>query len=92
MRFKKSQHRRDLNEQEIVDALEAAGALVYRTGCVGNGFPDLVVSRGHGAERRLMEVKMPGKGLTEAQVKFWEKWGDVIVVHSVEEALLAVWG
>ena len=77
--------RRDTNEKEIVEALEALGACVLRlhTPC------DLFVwFRG---ETRLLEVKGKYGKLTAAERRFMERWpGLVVVVRSVEEALEAI--
>src|SRR5512139_2742958 len=76
----------DANQSDIVLALRAAGCSVEHTHMVGNGFPDLAVSRnGHTV---LMEVKMPGGKLTPAEQRFRDEWqGEYHVVHSAEEAL-----
>lgn len=90
---------RDVNENEIVAALRAAGATVAKLD--GTGVPDLIVSY-HGV-LTLVEVKNPnakgggkyntgGSELTSAQVKWWAKWTGkpVAVVHTVAEALAAI--
>jgi hypothetical protein len=88
--------KRDSNEQDIVDALEAIGATVTRLS--GEGLPDLLV--GLGGSMWLLEVKQPlgprggkraggasqksagGDGvLTEDQRKWWAEWkGPVAIV------------
>lgn len=80
-------NRRDSNEKEIVDALEAIGAVVYRL-----DLPvDLLV--GYRSRNFLIEVKDGGKPpsrtkRTEQQRKFMSTWvGQVRVVKSVSEAL-----
>jgi len=81
----------DANQDQIVSALRAAGAIV-RIVTQGNGLPDLLVGyRGHTI---LMEVKdgkkVPSaRKLTEAEQKFFDEWrgGMLRVVESVDEAL-----
>ena len=81
----------DANQDQIVSALRAAGAVV-RIVTQGNGLPDLLVGyRGHTI---LMEVKdgrtVPSaRKLTEAEQKFFDEWrgGMLRVVESVDEAL-----
>ena len=81
----------DANQDQIVSALRAAGAVV-RIVTQGNGLPDLLVGyRGHTI---LMEVKDGRKApsarkLTEAEQKFFDEWrgGMLRVVESVDEAL-----
>lgn len=90
---------RDVNENEIVAALRAAGAAVAKLD--GTGVPDLVVS--FRDVLTLIEVKNPnakgggkyntgGSELTSAQVVWWAKWKGkpVVVVHDVAEALEAI--
>lgn len=89
--------RRDRNQQEIVDALMAAGCRVYDASHVGGGFPDLVVGRRAGSARRtyLLEVKdgeLPPsrRALNEAERRWHDAWiGHVAVVLSIEDALRA---
>lgn len=98
MRFARSHHRTDANEKAIVEALEASGALVFRTGCVGSGFPDLLCCAGptraksYPGQFTLLEVKVPGGKLKPKQVAFQEAGWPVSVVTTPDEALLAVWG
>jgi len=75
-------NRRDANEQEIVDALEAIGATVYRLDrpC------DLLV--GYRAHNFLIEVKAPTGRLTRGQREFMRTWkGQVRVVENPEDAI-----
>lgn len=87
--------RRDENEPEIVEALQAAGWAVHRTNAPG--FPDLVCARG----RRIVLIEVIGDqkakkyrksaGLTPAQVAFHRSWPGVIhKVRSPAEALQVV--
>ena len=82
--------RRDENEPEIVQALEAIGCTVFRL-----DFPcDLLV--GYRARNFLIEVKDSGKSpsrrkLTETQVAFFKNWkGQVRKVETPEEAIKLV--
>jgi hypothetical protein len=65
--------------------LRGIGATVWQVS--EKGLPDLIV--GHGGKTYLVEVKMPGKGLTEDQTKTHAEWkGSAIhVVSSAEDAL-----
>ena len=77
-------NRRDSNEAEIVTALQAVGAHVYR---MHTPVDLLIRFRGH---TYLQEVKAPGrkKRLQPSQVQCLNDWGDdAAVVESVEEAL-----
>lgn len=83
--------RRDDGENDIVDALRTAGAVV-RVVTQGDGLPDLLV--GYRGYTILMEVKdgtkpPSARRLTEAEEKFFMEWtgGLLVVVNSVEEAL-----
>lgn len=83
--------RRDLNELEIVAALEQAGALVQRLS--ETGLFDLLV--GYNGVLRLLEVKNPNASnprLRKQQETFIEKWQGypLFVVYTVEEALRAI--
>jgi len=84
-------NRIDANQNQIVDALRKAGAVV-RIISQGDGIPDLLV--GYKGYTILMEVKDGDKvpsarKLTEAEQKFFDDWrgGMLAVVNSVEEAL-----
>jgi hypothetical protein len=81
-------HKRDGNEKEIRQALEAIGAQVYPLSV--KGLPDLLVNY-HG-KSFFMEVKAKKGQLTEAQVAVHETWeGDsLLVVHDADEALAAL--
>ena len=74
--------RRDANEQEIVDALEAVGACVLR---IHTPCDILCWFRG---TVRLLEVKTEDGKLTDSERRFAERWpGLIVVVRSVEQAL-----
>jgi hypothetical protein len=84
--------KKDANHNEIVDALEKAGAYVLDMSHVGRGFPDLIV--GFKSETILMEIKNPKtsygkKGLNKNQLKWKENWlgGAYCVVDSPDAAL-----
>lgn len=82
--------RRDANEGQIVDALEAAGAKVARLSAPG--VPDLLVSFRNGARRDLclLEVKTKAGKATQAQREFEAEGWQVFVVRSPEEALRVI--
>lgn len=81
--------RRDANEREIIDALEAAGCSVVQSDVC-----DLLVGRA--GVSYLLEVKDGSKApsrrkLTPSQVKLQAGWkGQYAVVHNIDEALKAV--
>ena len=76
---------RDANEPEIIEALKAKGAIVWRLN--GKGIPDLLV--GYKSVTILAEVKT-AKGKTKpAQDVFFGTWsgGKACIVKTVEEAI-----
>ena len=84
-------NRIDANQNDIVDALRGAGAVV-RIISQGDGIPDLLV--GYNGYTILMEVKdgdkVPSKRkLTEAEQKFFDEWegGLLVIVNNVQEAI-----
>lgn len=80
----------DSTQGAIVEALRKVGAWVFPLHAVGGGFPDLLVwNRGRYV---LVECKAAGD-LNKLQVEFIATCpGEVAVVRSPEEALLAVLG
>ncbi len=82
----------DANHTQVVEALRAAGAVVYSLAAVGNGMPDLMVL--HAGRTLLMEIKDGSKvksaqKLTPDQVKFHQTWigGPLSIVDGPEAAL-----
>jgi len=80
--------KRDDNEQDIVDALEACGATVQRLDA--KGVPDLLV--GYRNQNLLMEVKINGLRkeamLTHRQKEWLSKWnGQWTIVSTPNEAM-----
>jgi hypothetical protein len=78
--------KRDQNEPAIVDALTRCGLRVAKVSLPG--FPDLVVY-GPRCGVRLLEVKSKAGRLTPAQVEHTAAGWPVVVVRTVEDALLA---
>lgn len=82
--------KRDANEREIINALEAAGCTVLQESKI-----DLIVGRTmpDGMKRNFaLEVKMPGKrdDLKPSQIKLKTTWkGHYAIVTSIDEALAA---
>ena len=81
----------DANQNDIVVALRACGAVV-RVVTQGDGIPDLLV--GYRGYTLLLEVKDGSKPpsartLTEAEQKFFDDWkgGMLALVNSADEAL-----
>jgi hypothetical protein len=65
--------KRDGNEGEIITALEQAGCTVHQIN--GKGVCDLLVCTPAPEHKTiLVEVKQPRGELTEAQIKFHQKW------------------
>lgn len=84
----------DANQEQIVSALRAAGAIVQSLAAIGKGCPDLLVSfRGN---LFLLEVKDGNKRpseqkLTKDQLTWHQAWGALVeVVNSPEQALRAI--
>jgi len=84
--------KKDANHNEVVDALQKAGAYVLDMSHVGRGFPDLIV--GFQSKTILMEIKNPKtsygkKGLNKNQIKWKDQWtgGIYCVVDSPDAAL-----
>jgi Holliday junction resolvase len=82
----------DANQEQVVQALRAAGATVQSLAGVGVGVPDLLV--GHQGKTILLEVKdgrkVPSaRRLTEDQLKWHGAWrgGPLAVVDGVDAAL-----
>ncbi len=82
----------DANQEQVVDALRAAGATVQTLAAVGKGVPDLLV--GYQGKTLLLEVKDGRKPpserkLTEEQLKWHGAWrgGPLAVVDGPESAL-----
>ena len=81
----------DANQNDIVVALRACGAVV-RVVTQGDGIPDLLV--GYRGYTLLLEVKDGSKPpsartLTEAEQKFFDDWkgGMLAIVNNADEAL-----
>lgn len=81
-------HRKDLNQDEIVSALRKIGCTVY---IIGRPV-DLVV--GYRARNYLIDVKRKGqsdKGKTDFQREFFNTWrGQVRTVETVDDAIEVV--
>jgi len=79
----------DANQPEIVSALRQAGATVTHLHTVGKGCVDLLC--GFHGRNYLLECKVVGGKLTEAEKDWHETWeGQRAIVHSAEEALAAI--
>jgi Holliday junction resolvase len=82
----------DANQDQVVEALRAAGAVVQSLAAVGQGVPDLLV--GFQGKTLLMEVKdgrkpPSARRLTEDQLKWHGAWlgGPVAIVDGPDAAL-----
>jgi Holliday junction resolvase len=82
----------DANQEQVVEALRAAGASVQTLAAVGKGVPDLLV--GYQGKTLLLEVKdgrrpPSERRLTEDQLKWHGAWrgGPLAVVDGPEAAL-----
>ena len=79
----------DGNQKQIAKALEKCGAQVERKiARIGQGVPDLLVYFAN--HWTVLEIKMPGEKLTEAEEKWHKKFTGVKIVHTIEEAFQAV--
>jgi hypothetical protein len=81
----------DLSQGPIVEALRKAGVWVFTLSEVGRGFPDLICwNRGRYV---LVECKTPGEKINKLQAEFISQCpGEIAVVQTPEEALIAVLG
>lgn len=84
--------RADMNQKEIVSALEKMGASVLDCHNHGHGMPDLIV--GFRGKNHLVEIKNPAnaygrKGLNENQKQFAENWrGDKVhILRTIDDAI-----
>lgn len=85
----------DDNHDDIVQALRAAGAFVRSLAAVGDGMPDLLVTKN--SRTLLIECKNGAKSpskrvLTPEQQKFHREWtgGPLAIVTDVDGALRAL--
>jgi hypothetical protein len=83
MSLRRFNAKRDANEPEIVEALQAAGASVYRL----DQPTDAVL--GYRGKTLLIEIKMPGASLNENQKKFFAEWKGQTppILRTVEDAM-----
>ena len=87
MKYKGYNAKRDINEPEIVAALEAIGCKVFRL----DQPLDLLV--GYRGKNWLIEVKTEKGYLTKSQKKFLPEWrGQLAVVRTPEQAISVVSG
>lgn len=79
----------DANQQEIINALRAAGASVLPLHRLGGGAPDLLV--GYRGANLLLEVKVERGTMNPRQEAWGTRWaGSMAVVRSPIDALAAV--
>jgi hypothetical protein len=84
--------KKDGNHFDIAAELEKHGYQVTDTSAVGPnaipGFPDLLVVTQTNCIGVLIEIKMPGEGLSSAEVKFHRRYkGPLGIAYSPDEAL-----
>lgn len=77
--------RTDRNQQEVMDALRAAGYMVFDAHRLGKGFPDLVATKYRVVY--LIEVKTRDGKLTEDEREFIKDGWPVFVVFSGQDAV-----
>jgi hypothetical protein len=90
--------RTDANHAEIREGLRQCGRRVFDTSRLGQGFPDLLVLTASG-RLVLLEVKMPGKGLTPDELQFFATWAPppsppqcpIQIVTTLGQALDVTW-
>lgn len=76
----------DANHNEIVSALEGAGASVQSLTRVKFGCPDICV--GYHGVNYLFEIKVKKGKLTPSEERFFSEWkGQAVVIRSAEDAL-----
>ena len=79
-------NRRDTNQQEIVTGLREAGYVVVDLSRVGDGCPDILVSKD--GYTHLIEIKSKNGKLRESQKYFMQQWrGSLLVVKTLQQAL-----
>jgi hypothetical protein len=79
--------RKDENQTAIEDALRAIGCQVIDTHNLGGGYPDLHVVTPAG-DVCMVEVKMPGEGLTRSETVFHANYrGWLIIARSGPDAV-----
>lgn len=78
----------DKNQERVVQILRARGFQVKHTHMLGQGFPDLIVSKNK--KMGLVEVKDGAKAkLTPPQEKFISSWTgpEIVIIRNDEDAL-----
>ncbi len=79
--------RKDANQNDIVEELEAAYCSVEDLHKVGGGVPDILV--GHNIRNFLFEIKVEGEYLRPNQEKWHDIWrGQAITIWTAHEALV----
>jgi hypothetical protein len=79
----------DSNQPEIVKAFRDLGWIVAHTHTVGQGFPDVVISKA--GYTGLVEIKdgnkvASKKKLTKAEKEFHDSWqGNIHIIESVDD-------
>lgn len=77
----------DKNQPEIMQALQAAGYRCWSTHRAGFGIPD-VLALSKTNIPVLLEIKMPGEKLTDAETKFHFVYdAPIAIVDSIEAAI-----
>lgn len=77
----------DSNQQSIIDHFRQLGYSVKDMSAVGQGFPDLIVSKM--GDNILIEVKTESGKLTTDQMKFISLWNSAVyLVRDAEDILL----
>ena len=79
-------NKRDINQQQITNALRKAGFSVLDISRCGGAAPDLVVSKK--GFTMLVEIKSGNNKPRQNQVEFADNWqGLVMTAHNVNEVL-----
>jgi len=84
--------KKDGNHNEIAKELTGRGFQVIDTSGVGPncipGFPDMIVTTRTNCVSVLLEIKMPGEGLSSAEEKFHRMYkGPLGIAYSIAEAV-----
>lgn len=82
----------DANHAQIMRDLRKAAIACWSTAPLGDGFPDILASPSWNRKVMvLLEVKVPGEKLNQAETDFASTWpGPVFTVTSSEEAIRVV--
>lgn len=84
-------HKVDKEQPRIVAELRNEGLLVAITSRAGFGIPDLIVMwQGNPSSIRWVEIKSRGGSFTSDERKFYNEWGEAVIVAYNAANVMAV--